>query len=146
MAAERSAGIILFRKTPESRKYLVIRSARDLPDRPEHWDFPKGLLDKGETGLEAALREVREEVGIENVAVNPEFKETVFYMTKRDGKPIPKYVALFLAETKTETITLSWEHDRYEWLSFAGARERISLKGMKEALEKAEKFLAAEEA
>lgn len=107
----------------------------------EFLDFPKGLLEAGETGLDAAKREVREEAGIKEYEVIPEFKETVRYFTRRDGKPIPKFVALFLAETKTEKVTLSWEHDKYEWLGYNEASERISLKEMKKALAKAEEFL-----
>lgn len=145
MPVERSAGIILFRNTPEGRKYLVIRSSRSIPERPEFWDFPKGRLDRKETGIEAAAREAKEEVGIEEFSPVTEFKNTVQYFTRRDGKPIPKFVALFLAESKTEEVNLSWEHDAYKWLPFAEAREHISLPQMKKALEQAEGFLAEKE-
>lgn len=146
MSVERSAGIILFRNTPEGRRYLVIRSSRDhaklTPKKTikEFWDFPKGRLEEKETGMKAAIRESREEVGIE-AEPTPKFKETVRYFTWREGKPIPKFVALFLAESPTEKVTLSWEHDAFEWLSFSEAKERISLSQMKQALEKAEEFL-----
>ena len=136
---ERSGGITFFRNTKTGRKYLVIRSSRDIPTRPEFWDFPKGLLEKGEAGVDAAQREAKEEVGLDKFEINPDFKATVKYFTKRINGF--KYVALFLAETKTNKIKLSWEHDAYKWLSYKDAYERISLKPMKEALEKAEKFL-----
>lgn len=145
MSVERSAGIILFRNTPEGRKYLVIRSSRSVPERPEFWDFPKGRLDGKETGIEAAVREAKEEVGIEEFTLIPEFKNTVQYFTRRDGKSIPKFVALFLAESKTESVTLSWEHDAFEWLLCEAARERISLPQMKQTLEKAEELLTLKE-
>lgn len=160
---ERSAGIIIFRNTAEGRKYLVVRSSRDKSTiydshgrvriaggrRPkarfshaEFWDIPKGVLEKGETGLEAAKREAKEETGTEDLEIIPDFKETIHYFTRRDGKAIPKYVAMFLAEAKTEKIKLSWEHDKYEWLPYEEARSRITLKPMKSVLEKAEKFLS----
>lgn len=146
----------------QGRKYLVIRSSRDKSTiydshgrvriaggrRPkarfshaEFWDLPKGVLEKGETGLDAAKREAKEEVGIENLRIVPDFKETVHYFTRRDGKAIPKYVAMFLAETKIDTVKLSWEHDKYEWLPYEEAHARITLKPMKGVLEKAEVFL-----
>lgn len=158
MPVERSAGIIIFRNTPrqkrgspplgaaQGRKYLVIRSSRDKStvakgkDVTEFWDLPKGVLEKGETGLEAAKREAKEEVGIENLKIVPDFKETVHYFTRREGKPVPKYVAMFLAEVKTDKIKLSWEHDQYEWLPYEEAHERVTLKPMKGVLEKAEQF------
>ena len=107
----------------------------------EFWDFPKGVLEKGETGIDAAKREVCEETGIVEFEVIPDFKETVQYFTRRDNKPIPKFVAMFLARTPIDTVTLSWEHDRFEWLPFGEAYKRISLVPMKKALEKAEEFL-----
>lgn len=147
MPAERSAGIILFRETAGGRRYLILRASRDesaiAPGKKvkEFWDFPKGRLEPGESGIEAAKREAIEEAGIKNFELVPEFKETIQYFTRRDGKFIPKFVALFLAKSKTDQIKLSWEHDRYEWLLYGEALERITLKEMKRALEAAEKFL-----
>jgi len=37
--------------------------------RQDHWQFPQGGVDKGETAQEAVLREVKEETGIENVQI-----------------------------------------------------------------------------
>lgn len=141
MPAIRSAGIIFFRKTPHGRKYLVVRSSRDIPERGEFWDFPKGELNAGEKGIDAAKREAKEEAGIGHFEVLEEFKETARYFTRKHKKPALKFVALFLARVRNQKITLSWEHDRYEWLSYHKARERISLPQMKRALEAAEKFL-----
>lgn len=141
MAVERSAGIILFRNTPRGREYLVIRSSREDKTKPEFWDFPKGVLEPGEKGIDAAHREAGEEVGIKGLKLCPNFKDTVHYFTRRDGKPVPKYVAMFLAESKTEKVRLSWEHDKYEWLPYEGAYQRISLPQMKKVLKSAEEYL-----
>lgn len=147
MPVERSAGIILFRNTPEGRKYLVIRSSRgasiiaEKKKIKEFWDLPKGILNKGESGIDAARREAGEEVGINDVEVFPDFKKTVQYFTWRDGKRVMKFVALFLAESPAGVVTLSWEHDKAEWLLYTEAKTRITLRQMKEALEAAEEFL-----
>lgn len=148
MPAERSAGIILFRNTPKGRRYLVIRASRSKAEIAEgkfvkeFWDFPKGRLETGESGIDAAKREAFEEAGIKDFELIPEFKETIKYFTRREGKFIPKFVALFLAESKTDQVKLSWEHDKYEWLSYNEALERVTLKEMKKALESAENFLS----
>lgn len=141
MPVERSAGVILFRNTPQGRQYLVIRSSRDIPTRPEFWDFPKGRLEKGETGIQAAEREAREETGIKELEIVPEFKETIRYFTWREGKRVPKFVALFLAEVKSAKVKLSWEHDMHAWFTYGQALEWVSLPQMKKALEEAEEFL-----
>ena len=143
MPVERSAGIIFFKNTPEGRKYLVLRSSREPGSkRPEYWDFSKGLLEKGEDGISAARREAEEEVEIKNFELVPDFKETVSYFTRHDGKTIPKFAVMFLAETQGGEIKLSWEHDKYEWLLYEEAKKRISNNAMKQALEKAHEFLS----
>lgn len=37
--------------------------------RRAHWDLPKGIIEKGENALEAALREVNEETSISSLAI-----------------------------------------------------------------------------
>lgn len=108
----------------------------------EFWDFAKGRLEPGETGMDAARREAEEETGIKDFALVPGFKETARYFTRREGKAVPKFVAIFLAKAKNAKVTLSWEHDRHEWLPYARARERITLIPMQQALEAAERFLS----
>jgi len=147
MPVERSAGIILFRNTPEGRRYLIIRSSRgtsiiaEKKKIKEFWDLPKGVLNKGESGIDAARREAGEEVGINDIEIFSDFKKTIQYFTWRDGKRVLKFAALFLAESPTDTVALSWEHDKAEWLSYEGARARVTLRQMKDVLKAAEKFL-----
>lgn len=147
MPAVKSAGFMIFRNTPQGRRYVVLRASRPAstvaPGKTvkEFWDFPKGELEAGEQAMDAARREVREESGIRELGVVEGFKETARYFSQRDGKPALKFVAMFLAETETEVVTLSWEHDRYEWLAYSEAHERITLPPMKQVLERAEAFL-----
>lgn len=144
MPVERSAGIIFFRKEPERRRYLVIRStpSERFPLPREHWDFAKGLLEAGEDGLKAAKREAEEEVGLKDFEVVHGFKETAQYFTTSNGKSAMKFAAMFLAEAGTEQVKLSWEHDKYKWLPYEEARARISNSQMKKVLEKAHEFLS----
>jgi 8-oxo-dGTP pyrophosphatase MutT (NUDIX family) len=154
MPVERSAGMILFRNNPEGRKYLVIRSSRgasviaEKKKIKEFWDLPKGVLNSGEKGIEAAIREAKEEVGMgeEQLHMIPEFKVTARYFTRREGKFILKFAAFFLARAKTSKIKLSWEHDQYEWLPYEEACQRLSLPQIQKAVEAAEKFLNAYDA
>lgn len=111
------------------------------------WDFPKGLLNGREKGIDAAKREAEEEAGIKDYELIPGFKSTVRYFVR--GRPwgaraAMKFVAMFLAEAKGDKVKLSWEHDFYEWLPYEEARERISRKEMRRAIEEAEKFLNQE--
>lgn len=147
MPALRSAGFVIFRETPQGRRYLALRASRAESTVAkgktvgEFWDFPKGTLEKGESGMDAALRETREEAGITGMRVADGFKETARYFSGAQGKRMLKFVAMFLAETKKKHVVLSWEHDRYEWLPYVEAHKHITLLPMKKVLERAEKFL-----
>lgn len=60
------------------------------------WTFPKGHLEKGETALEAALREVEEETGWRCRQLKPLL--TVGYSFKRQGEPVSKKVQWYWME------------------------------------------------
>lgn len=53
--------------------------------RNKKWDLPKGKVEKDETIEEAALREVIEETGIQNLELK-EFFRTTYHIFKRDDK------------------------------------------------------------
>ena len=151
MPVERAAGVVLFRDTPEGRVYLVIRSSRLASTIEPHktvrefWDLPKGCLEKGEQGIDAARRETEEEVGICDWTLVDGFKMTTRYFTRRDGKAIPKFVVFFLGEAHSDTVRLSWEHDQYLWLPHKEARALLTLKQMQEVLDAVEQFLQPED-
>ena len=140
MPVLRSAGIIFYRNTPDGRRYLILRSSKHITARSDYWDLPKGELEAKEKGIDAARREAREEAGIEDFSLIDEFKFTAQYFSRREGESIPKYVAVFLANTDQEEITLSWEHDAYEWATLEEATKKLTT--MKEAIKKADEFLS----
>jgi len=65
------------------------------------WTFPKGHLEKGETWLKAALREVQEETGWK--CRNLGLLSNVTYRFKRDGKPVFKRVRWYKMEPIEKT-------------------------------------------
>lgn len=48
-----------------SAALVLTRRAAHLRNHPGQWAFPGGRLDPGETAIEAALREMREEIGVD---------------------------------------------------------------------------------
>ena len=111
-----SAGVVVVRAGPAGWLFLMLRAYRN-------WDFPKGVVDRGEEPLAAALREVREETTIRDLVFNwgEEYRETEPYSNNK----IARY---YLAETRTESVTLPVnpelgrpEHDEARWLPLSGA-------------------------
>ena len=136
MPVEKSAGAVVFRRENKEIKYLLIQYGWG------HWEFPRGLIEKGETLEETARREIREEVGIEDIKFIPGFKEWIKFFFKFKGKNIMKIATFLLAETKTKKVKLSFEHKDYAWLPFEKALERLTFKNSKEILKKANDFLS----
>jgi ADP-ribose pyrophosphatase YjhB (NUDIX family) len=63
---EYSAGGIVYQKQDDQLLILLIRTSGATPEERDNvWGFPKGHLEDGEDARTAALREVREEAGVE---------------------------------------------------------------------------------
>lgn len=58
-----AAGVVCLREAPDGREVLLIRRGR--PPRLGEWSLPGGRIEFGERAAEAALRELREEAGVQ---------------------------------------------------------------------------------
>ena len=133
------AGCIVFRRTEEGIKYLL------LYRRGGYWNFPKGHFEAGEDALQVALRETQEETGIqpESLKISPGFRTHVRFNFKADGEEIHDTVIFFLAETKEFHITLrEREHSGSAWFVYRDAMRILGrYVGTKRALTEANQFL-----
>lgn len=102
-------------------RVLIIR-ARDLRQRPV-WTLPKGTIASGETPLDAALREVREETGWRCELVRE--LETVTYWFSREGRRVKKTVTWFLMRPVEKVGEHDHEVDEVVWLTKAEALDRV---------------------
>ncbi|MGI5959558.1 MAG: bis(5'-nucleosyl)-tetraphosphatase [Massiliimalia sp.] len=96
MQYEKSCGAVVFRKYHGNTELLLIKHANG-----GHWSFPKGHVEPGETEIETAIREVKEETGID-IMVDASFREIVSYSPKKDTQ---KDVVYFLAMAKNYNFT-----------------------------------------
>lgn len=106
------------------------------PSGRNQWRLPKGIIDKGETSLKAAEREVEEEAGIDVEVLGKIGQDKYFYVLGKDR--IYKIVTYFLMRyIKEAKGPLSWETEQILWLPYEEAFEKLSFKGEKEILKKA---------
>jgi 8-oxo-dGTP pyrophosphatase MutT (NUDIX family) len=117
-----SGGIIIFRRTPEGVKFLLLYRGRD------YWEFPKGKLGDAERSWQAAYREVKEETGLRpsELRLVSNFKAFQKFFYYRGSEKINRVIILYLAETKQQKIVISDEHDGYGWFKLAEARKVLS--------------------
>ena len=129
--SEFACGVILFR----GAHTLLLRHLEG------HWAPQKGRVEIGEAELEAALRELREETGLHDIAVIEGFSHEIGYLKRRDGAEIPKRVLFFLAESPSGEVRLSDEHTAFDWLEWDTALARTTHDTTREALAAAREFL-----
>jgi bis(5'-nucleosidyl)-tetraphosphatase len=107
----KSCGFLIVRGEP-IREFLMMRHA-------DRWDLPKGHVDPGESELECALRELREETGINgsDIRIIDGFRFTTHYQVrgKRDGKLYDKTLVVFLARLLRDVKIDPTEHPGYQW-------------------------------
>jgi 8-oxo-dGTP diphosphatase len=118
MAAEpkreiRAAGGVVWRRAGDDSDMEVA-----VIHRPEYddWTIPKGKLAKGETFLEAALREVLEETGF-NVRPGAALGEIHYMKTNSDGVSRPKVVQYWVMEAVGGEFVPTEEVDELRWLT-----------------------------
>ncbi|UCD20549.1 MAG: NUDIX domain-containing protein [archaeon] len=141
MRSEKSCGAIVFRKNP--LKYLILYRAPGEHFKSS-WDFPRGNVEEGEKNeKQVAIREVEEETGIKDLTFY-KFREEIRFFFRFQGETIRKTVIFRLAETKTDEIKLSEEHDEFKWATYEEALETLTQKSSKEILKKAHEFLKEE--
>jgi len=118
---EFSAGGVVVR----DRDVVVIVPTRRAADGSRVLALPKGHVDPGETPVEAAEREVREETGIVAESVS-ELGETRYWY-RRDGRTIGKAVSFFLFSHRGgDTADHDDEVEEVRWIPLEEAVEALS--------------------
>lgn len=134
---ETSAGGVVYRKDDAGPLFLLIR------DSYQNWGFPKGHVESGERAEDAALREVREETGIDEVAIRGVIDTIDWYFRFR-GRLIHKVCHFYLMET-SQAITLPQHAEGItacQWVEYGAARTAISYANARQLLLRAQEMVA----
>jgi 8-oxo-dGTP diphosphatase len=102
--------------------------------RYDDWSFPKGGVDEGESLEQAALREVKEEAGLECEIVR-KLASSRYFFTTRKGQTRLKVVHYFLMKIIGGRLLADGsETDEAIWCEVAEAAARLSYQGDKDLL------------
>ena len=130
MAKEVSAGFIVYQRTREGIKYLLLYRG--------YWNFSKGKLEQDERNFRAALRELQEETGLKKSDLifphHFQTKDKFNFFNFREKKHVSKTITLYLAESKTDIIKLSPEQEGYGWFPYREATRLVKHQNIKNIL------------
>lgn len=108
-----SCGVVLARRTDDGWVTLMLRAFH-------HWDFPKGIRERGEEPMEAAVREVGEETGVTDLSF--EWGDRFFETGPYSRGKVARY---FIATTAQEDVEMGIspetgepEHHEWRWVTF----------------------------
>jgi 8-oxo-dGTP pyrophosphatase MutT (NUDIX family) len=107
------ATVVVYRPAAEGPEFLLLHRAHRRPSDGDDWEWtpPSGARGPGEGIRNCARRELEEETGLRARIRFLERAETDW--------------ALFRAEVQDDAeVTLSAEHDRYEWVTLSEAEQR----------------------
>ncbi|CAF1208817.1 unnamed protein product [Rotaria magnacalcarata] len=138
MSKRPSAGYIIFRRLERNPiEYLLLQTSSGK----HHWTPPKGRLEAGESPLQAAERETKEEAGLDknDLEYYNQFQETITY----DSKGQLKNVFYYLASLRNvdQIIRLSDEHQNLCWSTLEDACRLANHSETENVLRKADEFI-----
>lgn len=103
----KSCGVLPYRNVNGYEEYLIV-----FQSFSQCWSLPKGHMERGETEVQTALRELYEETGL-IADVDTEKTATIEYPLSPISK---KQVVFFRGEVSGEIITREGEIERFKWV------------------------------
>lgn len=123
-----SSGVVLIHNQSNKTEVLLIKNKKS-----GKWGFPKGGVQEGETLIETAIREVKEEIGseISSLEDNPCFESNYVDDHNRNKK-----VVYFIKEINKIVPKLDGEIEEYMWADLEKAYETLEFPELKEIVKK----------
>lgn len=134
---EKSCGAIVYKKENDKLKFLLVYQSNG------HHSFPKGHMEEGETELETAIREIKEETNLD-VCVDQNFRYENSYFI--ETKNVYKDVVYFVATPKSFDLkNQEGEITECNWYTHDEVMNRLEFESMKEILKKAYEYITKKE-
>lgn len=132
---EKSCGAVIFKREKGEILFLTVEYKKEK----DYWGLVKGHVEKGETELETAQREIYEEVGLKDLTFADSFRTEIVYAPYPN---IEKLVVFFLAEAHSDHIQYLWdEHVDHKWLPFDAILPQLKYNSDRGVVTKAHEFL-----
>lgn len=107
----------------ESGNFLITRRSENESVLSGYWDIPGGSLEGRESPVDCVNREAQEESGLE--VENPNL---AFHTSNIDESKGERFVRLiFIARAGNTSVSISEEHDKFEWVTPEEAQSDFQL-------------------
>ena len=137
-----SSGGVVFRPVGAAHGVAEVALIRVARSDGHAWALPKGWVEKGEDLEQTAVREVREETGLDAKILRKLGEITYEFYSKADRSRVLKTVHLFLLECLGgNTDDHDDEVEEVRWFPFGEAVNQLTYKNEREMLEKAVSLL-----
>lgn len=134
-----SSGGVAFRGQDLNTETAIVSVKPSL-----RWQLPKGIVDPGESPEVTAVREVREEAGIETDLLSLIESIEYWYRSTKYGKPVRfhKFVHFYLLHFRSGNVS-DHDHEVTEarWVSVEAAIEMLAFKSEREVVKKAKEMV-----
>ena len=121
----------VYRHTNDGIRFLLMK--RNLNKMYEHlWQGVAGKIESGETASETAIRELKEETGLNPINMFVADHVSRFYETHGDRINL---VPVFGIEVDSDEVNLSEEHIDCKWVSIDEALDRLIWNGQKKGIQ-----------
>jgi len=130
---EKSCGAIIFKEENDELKFLLVHQHNG------HFSFPKGHMEKNETEIETALREIKEETNLD-AKLDTNFRVLISYFM--ESKNTVKEAVYFIG-TPLSNVLKSQEGEilNCDWYSYDEVMEKLEFDNIKDVFIKAHKYI-----
>jgi 8-oxo-dGTP diphosphatase len=135
-----SAGGVAYRKTGATIEVALISVGKE-----NRWQLPKGIVDPGETPEVTAVREVREEAGLQTELLEQLDKIEYWYVGNKGSQRVRfhKFVYFYLLRYSSGNIQdHDWEVNEARWVEISQAQQLLAFKSEKLVVAKAANSIA----
>ncbi len=113
-------------------RILILKRSSKVGSFQGCWAGISGSIEEGENPLECAVREIGEEVGLQQSDIRLVSEGKVIRAEKGE---VAWVVHPFLFETKSRDIRIDWEHDEFEWITPENIGKYETVPRLEETLE-----------